>query len=52
MKPIISIILPIYNGENYINKLVDSMKNQTIGFDNLELIFINNKSTDNSLEII
>lgn len=52
MKQIISIILPIYNGSKFINNLFDSMKNQTIGFDNLELIFINNKSTDNSLEII
>lgn len=52
MKQLISIILPIYNGSKYINNLFDSMKNQTIGFENLELIFINNKSTDNSLDIL
>lgn len=52
MNSLISVILPIYNGEKYINNLFNSMKNQTISFDNLELIFINNKSTDNSLEIL
>ncbi len=52
MNPLISIILPIYNGEKYINQLFKSMYNQTINFSNLELIFINNVSTDNSHNIL
>ena len=52
MNPLISIILPIYNGEKYINQLFNSMYNQTINFSNLELIFINNVSTDNSHNIL
>lgn len=52
MNPLISIILPIYNGEKYINQLFNSMYNQTINFSNLELIFINNVSTDNSYDIL
>lgn len=52
MNPLISVILPIYNGEKYINQLFNSMYNQTINFSNLELIFINNVSTDNSYDIL
>ena len=52
MKPLISVIVPIFNVEDYLDKLFNSMYNQTINFDNLELIFINNLSTDNSLTIL
>ena len=52
MSPLISIIIPIYNGEKFIHNLIDSMLNQTLNFENLEIILINNKSTDNSEEIL
>lgn len=49
MKPKISIIVPIYNAEKYLNKCINSILNQT--FKEFELILINDGSTDNSKEI-
>lgn len=46
----VSIIIPVYNGERYINKCLDSIINQT--YYNLEIIVINDGSKDNSLNII
>jgi len=50
IEPEISIILPVYNGELYLSKSIESILNQT--FDNFEFIIINDGSTDNSLKII
>lgn len=52
MIPKISIIIPCYNVEKYINKCINSLLNQTIGLDNLQLIFVNDASTDNTLSIL
>lgn len=46
----ISIIIPIYNTERYLNKCLMSVLNQT--YTNLEVICINDGSTDNSLTIL
>ena len=46
----ISIIVPIYNAEKYLNKCLDSLINQTKK--ELEFILINDGSTDTSEEII
>ena len=51
-KPKISIIVPVYNVENYLERTFNSLLNQTIGFDNLEIIFIDDASTDNSPNMI
>lgn len=48
----ISIIIPIYNAEKTINRAVMSVMKQTIGFENIELILIDDYSTDKSREII
>ncbi len=45
-----SIIVPVYNGEKYMEKSIDSLVNQT--YKNLEIICVNDNSTDNSLEIL
>lgn len=45
----ISVIVPIYNSEKYLNKCLDSIINQTYG--NLEIILINDGSKDNSKKI-
>ena len=50
MKSDISIIVPIYNAENFIKKCVDSLLNQTKK--ELEIILINDGSTDNTLKIL
>ena len=47
--PLISVILPVYNSANYILECLESIKIQTI--QNFELILIDDKSTDKSLEI-
>lgn len=45
----ISIIIPCYNAEKYIDRCLESVVTQTIGLDMLEIIVINDASTDNSL---
>ena len=46
---LISVIVPVYNTEKYIEKCVMSILNQT--YKNLEIILIDDGSTDNSLQI-
>ena len=48
--PIISIISPIYNRERYILRFLKSIQYQN--FDNLEIIFIDDYSQDNSVNLI
>lgn len=50
MKPKISVIVPVYNVEKYVEKCLDSLFNQT--YKNLEIVIVNDCSTDNSKEII
>ena len=45
----ISVIVPIYNVEKYLRKCLDSLVSQT--YSNLEIILVNDCSTDSSLEI-
>lgn len=46
----ISVIIPIFNGEKYIVKLVSMLENQS--FTDFEVIFINDGSSDNSAKIL
>lgn len=48
----ISVIIPCYNAESTLNRCIDSVINQTIGFDNIELILYDDASTDSTKEII
>lgn len=52
IKPIISVIIPIYNVEKYICDSIESIINQSIGVDKIEIILINDGSTDNSISVI
>ncbi len=49
MIPLVSIIVPVYNVENYLEKCLDSLVNQD--FDNYEIVVVNDGSTDKSKEI-
>ncbi|MDM8304005.1 glycosyltransferase family 2 protein [Limosilactobacillus vaginalis] len=49
-QPLISVIVPVYNVEHYLNKCIKSLVSQT--YSNLEIIFINDGSTDQSLVIL
>ena len=46
----VSVVIPNYNGEKYIKKCLDSLLNQSLEPD--EIIIVDNKSTDGSLELI
>ena len=50
MNPLITIIIPAYNAESYIERCLTSLVNQS--YKNLEILVINDGSTDNSEKII
>ncbi len=50
MKPDISIIMSVYNGEEYLRETIESVRKQT--FENWELVIINDCSTDSTGEIL
>ena len=47
---LVSIIIPVYNVDQYLSKCLDSVIHQT--YHNLEIICVNDASSDNSLEIL
>lgn len=49
-KPLVSICLPIFNGKEFLQEALDSIKNQT--YENIELIVSDDNSIDNSINII
>lgn len=49
-KPFISVLMPVYNCENYIREAVESILNQT--YANFEFIIIDDASTDQTVAII
>ena len=48
----VSVIIPVYNAEKNLKNTVQSVINQSIGFENIELILVDDASTDNSKKII
>lgn len=49
LRPLVSIITPVYNGERYLVECIESVLAQT--YQNWEFILVNNCSTDGSLKI-
>ena len=50
MDPLISVIVPVYNVEQYLSRCIESLLNNT--YQNLEIICIDDGSTDGSLETL
>jgi glycosyltransferase involved in cell wall biosynthesis len=48
--PMVSILMPVYNGRDYLRPAIDSLLNQT--FKDFEIVLVNDGSTDDSQEII
>lgn len=48
--PKINVIIPVYNAEKYLERCIQSLINQTLS--DIEILFIDDCSTDNSLEIL
>lgn len=48
----VTVIIPTYNSVDFLDETIDSIKNQTIGFENIELILVDDYSTDNTQEMI
>ena len=48
-KPLVSVIMPVYNGEKYIKQAVDSVYEQGVS---LELLVIDDGSTDHTKEVL
>lgn len=50
MDEVVSVLIPLYNHEKYINECLESIKNQT--YKNIEVIIVNDGSSDNSEQVI
>ena len=48
-EPLITVIVPVYNVEKYINRCIESIINQT--YKNLEILFVDDGTPDNSAKI-
>jgi glycosyltransferase involved in cell wall biosynthesis len=49
-EPLVSICIPVFNGEKTIAKTIDSILNQT--YKNIEIVIVDNRSTDSTVKIV
>ena len=48
---LVSTIIPFYNGKKHLNEVIEGLKKQSIGFENIEIILVNDCSDDGSPEL-
>ena len=48
----VTVIIPSYNSVDFLDSTISSIKSQTIGFENIELIIVDDYSTDSTQELI
>src|SRR5690625_6923517 len=51
-RPLVSIIIPVYNVEDYVRHTLDSVLNQGLGLGQIEVIAVDDGSTDDSGRIL
>jgi glycosyltransferase involved in cell wall biosynthesis len=49
-EPLVTVLMPVYNGGEFLNQAIDSVLNQS--YKNIEFLIINDGSTDNSIQTI
>lgn len=49
MRTLVSVIVPVFNSERYLKECIESIQNQT--YENIEIVFVDDGSTDGSLKI-
>lgn len=52
MKPLISVIIPVWNDEARIGLCVDALKAQTLSRDQFEIVVVDNGSTDSTAQVV
>ena len=48
--PVVSVVITVYNVENYIHRCIESVQNQTLS--NIEIIVVDDATPDNSMDIV
>ena len=48
----VSVVIPTYNAENFIEEIITDLKEQTLGFESIELILVDDNSKDSTKEIL
>lgn len=51
-KPLVSVIIPLYNHEKYIKQTIESVVHQGYGLKHIQLIVVDDCSPDNSIEVV
>ena len=49
-RPFFSVVIPLYNKQNYIKETIKSVLNQT--FQDLEIVIVNDGSKDDSVKVV